>query len=299
MIFLNNFCVLSYTGVEDKVQQNLMSDVPIKLYWWKCRWSKYGNFGDELSAKIILKIFNKKVEWATQNDCEMIACGSIIEHINSEKIKDKIVWTSGFRLEGDSKIEGNKIVGVRGKLSESRVEKTCGQDLVLGDLGLLSSNLLIGKDIQKKYKVGIVPHLTEIDDEIFKNEFFENESVKIINPLDECEKVIEDIAQCDTVLSSSLHGLIVADSLNIPNCYFQIRDRKKAEGMYKYYDYYSVFSQDRLKIVNSNFFINNDLQPEMLKYKIICEYISADDEVAVIKKNLIDSFEKVASLVCG
>jgi hypothetical protein len=52
--------------------------------------------------------------------------------------------------------------------------------------------------------------------------------------------VVGAIAGCDFVLSSSLHGLVVADSFGIPNAWLRVSDRQRGEG-FKYRDYYAAF----------------------------------------------------------
>lgn len=48
--------------------------------------------------------------------------------------------------------------------------------------------------------------------------------------------MIEKISECDVILSSSLHGLVVADALNIPNEWLNFRDLHSSSA-FKFYDY--------------------------------------------------------------
>jgi pyruvyltransferase len=52
--------------------------------------------------------------------------------------------------------------------------------------------------------------------------------------------VLTEIAQCRCILSSSLHGLIAADSFHIPNLHIVFSDRPLGDG-YKFDDYYSAY----------------------------------------------------------
>jgi len=74
------------------------------------------------------------------------------------------------------------------------------------------------------------------------------EGVKIINAggHKEWEDFIKEIASCTHVFSSSLHGLIFADSLGIPSRWFQRRNSKTArmEGHFKYLDYLETLPRD-------------------------------------------------------
>ena len=66
------------------------------------------------------------------------------------------------------------------------------------------------------------------------------ENAKFINVKDDPIAVLTEIAQCRCVLSSSLHGLIAADSFHIPNLHIVFSDRPLGDG-YKFDDYYSAY----------------------------------------------------------
>ena len=50
--------------------------------------------------------------------------------------------------------------------------------------------------------------------------------------------VIDQICSCEIIASSSLHGLIVSDAYNIPNCWITLSG-KISGGLFKFYDYFS------------------------------------------------------------
>jgi pyruvyltransferase len=51
--------------------------------------------------------------------------------------------------------------------------------------------------------------------------------------------VLQDIDKCDAILSSSLHGLVCADSLNIPNGWLSLSDKVFGKG-FKFRDHFSA-----------------------------------------------------------
>ena len=53
-------------------------------------------------------------------------------------------------------------------------------------------------------------------------------------------EVIADVDKCEYILSSSLHGVIAADSLGIPNAWILLSDKVLGSG-FKFYDYASAF----------------------------------------------------------
>ena len=57
-------------------------------------------------------------------------------------------------------------------------------------------------------------------------------------------QVIHEIACCKFIISSSLHGLIIAHSLGIPTVAFEIQDTPLRGGRFKFRDYYSAYGLD-------------------------------------------------------
>lgn len=220
---------------------------PIKLYWWKYGESIHGNFGDEITRLIIEKNFNRKVEWASPDQAELIATGSILDILLQEK-KDNhpYVWGSGFIEDKPTSLSYNdsRVVGVRGKLTLARITDIPSHVSVgLGDPGLLASTLLEGTPTPKRYKLGIVPHYVDSSHSLVAR-LSQLDDVLIIDPTADCLDVIKTIGSCDNILSSSLHGLIVADSLGVPNLHIELSDKLRG-GDYKFKDYYSVFAEER------------------------------------------------------
>lgn len=228
------------------------------------------NLGDLLSAKIIEKVFGKKVVYAPQGPCDLISIGSILEEFVCYKRDRNLsylfgkyfspelkVWGSGF-IEPDG--NGNecftrkmRFSALRGKLSLERARKIYKNskklvDIALGDPGILSSFLIEGGH-KKKYKLGIVPHYIDRNDPLvqdLKNRIKDSVIINVCNdPID----TIEKISECELIVSSAMHGLIAADSLNIPNMRIKISD-KITGGDYKFQDYYSVFDIKTPKYVD-------------------------------------------------
>ena len=63
----------------------------------------------------------------------------------------------------------------------------------------------------------------------------------LISPLNSPRKVVRSIKKCEYIISSSLHGLIIADAFNIPNRRWVDRKTMPDIDFYnrKFWDYYS------------------------------------------------------------
>lgn len=264
----------------------------IKLFWWRLDGSEHGNFGDEISRLLIKKLFYKDSVWAPADKCEMIGAGSILAEVYETKGKNKpYVWSSGFIEDRKLRVSTNdfKFCSVRGKLTLSRIDGSGKEKIALGDAGLLASHLLPAKSRllgHKKYRIGILPHYKEANSEFIRVMRHRGNEVFIIDATWPCEKVVESIAQCQALISSSLHGLIVADSVGTPNVHLSMAGLVEG-GQYKFRDYYSVFLEERydpIELTDVYSRSNGQL------YQLVMDHYKIPDDLAEIKSNIIAAF---------
>lgn len=195
------------------------------------------NFGDCLSP-IILKFYGlTPVYVPTQRRANVILAGSILQWI-PEDFDGYIIGTGG----DDKKYSfpNATICAVRGELTKKNLPEYQARSVQLGDPGLLMS-FVYAEKVEKKYDLGIVPHFVDENEEFinkWKKQF--DRRVHFINVLRDPKVVIEEIKQCRCIVSSSLHGLIIADAFHIPNV--RIVNRRTMPTPfynYKFDDYYS------------------------------------------------------------
>jgi pyruvyltransferase len=70
----------------------------------------------------------------------------------------------------------------------------------------------------------------------------------VISPFDPWSTVIRRISRTSLVISSSLHGLVVADAFGIPCTYLRLSE---GENIVKYEDYVLGVGRQRLQIARS------------------------------------------------
>jgi pyruvyltransferase len=217
----------------------------IDLYWF----NKVFNFGDQLNPYLIPKLFNVNVRWvdSTVRKNKTLAIGSILARADSSAQ----VWGSGF-ISATSKVIGRpNILAVRGPLTRRLLVSqgiSCPQ--IYGDPALLLPSVYSPK-ITKKFKVGIIPHYVD-----YKSAFIESVrsdgGVKIINIQNKnVEQVVTEIASCEILLSSSLHGLIVADAYGIPNMWIKISNGVVG-GNFKFNDYFASVGRTERSPITAN-----------------------------------------------
>lgn len=230
----------------------------------KFSYAKIPNMGDLLNELILERIFHVPFEnvskWADWNLLGIGSCLSCafprrpsgfhplwtLRHLRDCRRKaSKAVWGTGFMAEPDAGAFARggwlRFLAVRGRLSLRGVEKIQGEklDIPLGDGGLLAPLLLEGA-VRKTVEVGIVPHFREKQAphvQWLRERFPE---ARVIDVQEDPLQVVRQIAECEYVLSSSLHGLVVADSFHIPSLRLRLTDAPAGTG-FKFDDYYSAY----------------------------------------------------------
>ncbi|ARN76527.1 hypothetical protein BST97_00085 [Nonlabens spongiae] len=283
------------------------------------------NFGDELNVCLfqdILGIENvvhePKIQWA-----EMIGIGSLFERLlmNKEQVRHRNkklrkksllkrfkhtyhefkkspieVFGTGFIHENhDLVVLSRKIdvIALRGKFSKEKLERIAGRtysNLALGDPGLLCRELIDHAKIEKRFKLGIIPHYADKNIKAIKDLQIINKHSKIIDIQQEPYAFLQEIAQCDTIVSTAMHGLIAADSLDIPNLRLIVSNNLTG-GDFKFHDYNSVFEHsDHHKIDLLRESLANEYLEDLPAY-VNKFYKSRKNEVNSINNRLYDAFK--------
>jgi len=207
-----------------------------------------GNMGDQLNRLIIGRLLRLEVVPAGVKDAEVLGIGSHLSQLaesDPERHPPIVVWGTGFisRRSSGARLPGKDVDyrAVRGELSRRILEKKLGRplDIPTGDPGLLTS-LLFDEPIPKRHKLAVIPHFRERDDARFQELARLTDDSVVIDLTGDPLTVIRQIAECECVISSSLHGLIVADSFGIPSLHVHVTDRVNGDG-FKFDDYYSAF----------------------------------------------------------
>lgn len=212
----------------------------IRLYWWQeKRDSRLENYGDLLSKYLVEKISGKwvvsvkhpSIGWYRHFFNHYLVIGSIISAAN----KRSIVWGSGIIKKNDN-IRNANFVAVRGPKTRERIlEAGFNCPEVYGDPGLLLPDYY-NPEINKKYKIGIVPHY--VDYEAVDKSLSNQKNVKVINLLtNDVEKTTDEILECEFIFSSSLHGLVIAHTYGIPALWVKFSNKLSGDDI-KFYDYF-------------------------------------------------------------
>jgi pyruvyltransferase len=210
----------------------------VKVYWSKCGHG-HGNFGDKLTP-LLLRHYGIACEWAPVEHAELIGVGSVLE--KAPENYRGYICTTGFMNETSRRsFPKARVLAVRGRLTLDRIQYSNAANVALGDAGLLCDEFPTAP--HKRYKLGIVPHFADANDPVVKEIAAASREITVVDVCDETLQVIRHVSECERVLSSSLHGLILADSLGIPNRWMELRrgTSRVEGGGFKFRDYYSTF----------------------------------------------------------
>jgi hypothetical protein len=210
----------------------LVAKKPIKVYYW----NEEVNFGD-LITRDLLKHYRYRPIWFNQKRADLISTGSLIEHL-SEDFKGTILGTGAIDINTKTKFLYANIVGLRGEKTKKNL--SVSSQVVLGDPGLLSDRLIQNNRAVKKFELGVIAHYSDANSVVIqklKSKF--GAEILFINVRQEPLLVLREMDACKHIISSSLHGLICADSLGISNRWIKLSNL--LGGNFKFEDYYSVF----------------------------------------------------------
>lgn len=201
----------------------LISSLFSELIYWRPAWGK--NFGDELSPLLVERILGRRI---TRNEPRLLAIGSII-HFSG---KNDHIWGSGV----NGKVLGRNqyikkrphVHAVRGPLTRQFLSKFgIVAPPIYGDPALLIPDYFPELTPTPSKEYVIVPHYSEVSR-------FEGVA-NVIDPRSAPLPVIRKILNARFVISSSLHGLIIAEAFGIPARHLRV---SKTEPDFKYIDYY-------------------------------------------------------------
>jgi hypothetical protein len=210
---------------------------PIYAFW--CRYPSAANFGDALTPWLIHRLTGRHpvFAWPREPVPKHLVTGSIIEYA----CRHTIVWGAGILTLGDAVAPDATILAVRGPLTRRRALE-CGArcPTVLGDPALLLSQLYTPEP-GPRTPLGVVPHY--FDKPKVAARWRPSQQARLIDVQQRVERVIDEVAACDRVVSSSLHGLIAAHAYGVPALWVRFGDNLLGDGS-KFHDYLASVGQD-------------------------------------------------------
>ncbi len=208
----------------------------LPLYYWQ---EKFVNFGDYLSLVLVERIVGSPIRSVEKNSInslkepKLLAIGSILTFARN----NDIIWGSGANGKWLDlkyyKFANLDIRAVRGPLTRNflitNFSLNCPE--VYGDPALLFPYFFpeFKRKEKPSYDYVIIPHYSE---QFLFPKFLTS---AIVYPTEPWDMVIQKILDSKLVISSSLHGIIIAEAFGIPARLLRVTDK---EPLFKYQDYY-------------------------------------------------------------
>lgn len=197
----------------------MASDKIVNAFWYMSN-----NFGDNLNYFLIKSMSGKEPVYCDdRTNPHYIVCGSILTEAND----NSTLWGPGMANYGESINCSAQIKMVRGELTA----KALNIEVPVGDPCLLMPKFYLPK-VEKKHHTGLIPHWKDIVNVVGTSHY-------LINPLKPALEVIDDILSCERIISSSLHGLILADAYGVPSRWMDLGTAIGGDG-FKFDDYFST-----------------------------------------------------------
>ena len=215
----------------------------VNLHYWITSLEIGGSFknylGDDLSLIIVKSMLEKKglsLDSPINGKKHLYAIGSII----SMGYQNATIWGSGIlqemswirKLFHHYPFRRLDIRAVRGPQTRDlllSLGHKCPE--VYGDPGLLLPYFYMPKNILKDKDYIFIPHFSK--ENAYLSKYGSNHIVSMITS--DYKKVVDNICASKKVISSSLHGIILAEAYGVPA--ILLRDREASKD-FKYIDYY-------------------------------------------------------------
>ncbi|MFC8598561.1 polysaccharide pyruvyl transferase family protein [Isoptericola sp. NPDC057191] len=221
----------------------------VPVFWWDER----SNFGDAIGPWLVQRISGMEpVNARRQRHLRpaLYSVGSIFRSIDRPDVD---VWGTGLmdplggatleRLGGRKNV---RVHAVRGRRTREELVTKLGWDVpeVYGDPGLLLPRFYqpAAPGPGPRAKVAFVPHYAH-------QQYLGDDpttGVTVVDVSQSLERVVDQIASADVCVSTSLHGVIVAQAYEVPWVWLRVSDHPLGGDMFKFEDFFSTLDESRV-----------------------------------------------------
>lgn len=217
----------------------------VAMYWS----SGVLNFGDWSGPHIVRALTGKQPVQGNRPGSGtrvLYSVGSILGWIKRNNVD---VWGSGLmrpltedELAERRKLTGVKIHAVRGSLTKGTLENDLGWQVpdVFGDPALLLPDV-VSPAAWDGGRVAFVPH------NVHRSKYgATNAAVDVIDARRDAKDVARSISAASAVVSSSLHGIIVAQAYGVPWVWLNVVDHQLFGATFKFEDFFTCLDRNQV-----------------------------------------------------
>lgn len=235
--------------------QSIISPRAIASYWWDMK----SNFGDLIGPWILEELTGRPVYNTIGQLSNPDACmtvGSLITEMQRPGMK---IWGAGLiaplsvaAIKRLKSREPEAILAVRGKHARSQLMSELGWKVpeVYGDPALLMPYLFQPAIIKRplhRSGLSVIPHYSH--KAVLTRDHIERCGGYFIEVQRQAEQVVTEIALSDVVISTSLHGIVLAQAYEIPWVWLRITDKVLAGDEFKFEDFFTVLEREQVTVL--------------------------------------------------
>ncbi len=219
----------------------------IATYWWDLK----PNFGDLIGPALVRRITGRPVvntKRVKSSRPTLYTVGSVMGHIDQP---GSHIWGSGViaplsgaKVEQLSANAPRRIHAVRGRHTRQDLIDKLGWEVpqVFGDPALLYPRFYTpAAAAASTGRVAVVPHY--VHRSLFSQRK-DTDHFHTVNVRQGPEAVIDDIANATHCLSTSLHGVIIAQAYGVPWTWLHVSDHPLSGDRFKFEDFFSGLDRD-------------------------------------------------------
>ena len=192
----------------------------VKAFWF----TGFDNVGDTLTPPL-LNHFGYEVKLVDRHTRgKLLAVGSVMICARP----GDFVWGAGCMRDLPTTKRDCRFLAVRGPRTRELISGSPVPE-VYGDPGLLLP-LLYDPDVPVRHEVGIIPHYLDRD-------LAPRDGYHFIDVARDWRSFVREVKSCRRVVSSSLHGIVIAEAYGVPAEWAVFSDRVLG-GEFKFQDYF-------------------------------------------------------------
>lgn len=236
-----------------------------KPYIFTGQYTSNRNFGDALGILMpkLLGVNSGKCmpkryvfDWIYRRGTNLQMVGSTLGDVDENSI---LCGTGAVSIDQRIKNKPYKIISVRGPLTRDLLLKQGVEcPAVYGDPAMLLPLFYLPTHTHAEQqteclKIGVIPHYVDKENKLLKDLLRHSQChlIDILLPSNKMGKMsvdyewktwIDELCLYDAIISSSLHGLIIAEAYGIPTLWVKFSDEINGDD-FKFYDYYASIGQ--------------------------------------------------------
>jgi len=228
----------------EKIAQLGPGETPV--YWWDER----ANFGDALGPWLVQRITGREAVNARRRgklNPALFGVGSILGYLDRDDVD---VWGAGLmaplddaKTERLGKRQDVRVHAVRGARTRQELVGKLGWDVpeIYGDPALLLPRFYRPKpgNPGQKSGVALVPHYVH-------RKYVKGAAapgVNVVDVAEDVERVVDQIANAGACVSTSLHGVVVAQAYGVPWVWLRVTDHPLGGDAFKFDDFFSTLDE--------------------------------------------------------